>query len=123
MKDENMINPETQEEMAELEQLNARTADRIEADRAMRYQAERINRQAEEEARKKFLKEEKLKAKRKAYANKSFASVIALLLLCGAVLWAGMAEMIHPTLWVAASLICLCAACVRFGVWYGRVTK
>ena len=123
MKDENMINPETQEEMAELEQLNARTADRIEADRAMRYQAERINRQAEEEAKKKTLKEEKLKAQRKAYANKSFASVFALTLLSGAVLWAGMAQMIHPTLWVGASLICLCAACVRFGVWYGRVTK
>lgn len=112
-----------QKEVAELERLNARTEERIEANNAAQDQAERIIREAEEEARKKTLKEEKEKARRKAYANKSFASVGALLVLSGAVLGAGIAEMIHPTIWVATSLICLCAACVRFGVWFGRSTK
>jgi Flp pilus assembly protein TadB len=121
-KEESIVKNENKEE-AEFDRLNARTDERIEEANEKQSHADLIIRQAEEEARKKALKEEKLKAQRKAYSNKSFASVVSLTLLSGAVLWAGMAQMIHPTLWVGASIICLCAACVRFGVWYGRVTK
>lgn len=113
----------TNSEMEELEHLNTRTNERIACEAEKLEQSERIARQAEEEDRMAFIKEEKAKARRKAYANKSAVSVAALLMLSGAVSAAGMAELIHPTLWVATSLICLCAACVRFGVWFGRVAK
>ncbi len=110
-------------EMTEFEQLNTRTNERIECEAAKLEQSERIARQAEEEERMAFIKAEKAKERRKAYSNKSAGSVAALLMLSGAVTVAGMAEMIAPTLWVATSLICLCAACVRFGVWFGRVAR
>lgn len=111
------------QEAADFELLNARTNARMENKAEKAEQEERIYRQKAEEERKAFMKAEKEKQRRKAYGNKSAATVAALLMLSGAVTVAGMAEMIHPTLWVATSLICLCAACVRFGVWFGRVAK
>ena len=70
-----------------------------------------------------YRKKAKANARRKAYANKSAASVVALLMLSGAVSVAGMAEMIHTTIWVATYLTCLCVACIRFGVWFGKAAK
>lgn len=111
------------QEAADFELLNTRTNARMENEAEKAEQEERIYRKKAEEERKAFMKAEKEKQRRKAYGNKSAATVAALLMLSGAVTVAGMAEMIHPTLWVATSLICLCAACVRFGVWFGRVAK
>lgn len=119
---QNMINPEDQE-AAEFERMNTQTAERIAYETEKMEQEKCKARQAEEEERKAFAKAEKAKERRKAYSKKSAASVAALLALSGAVCAAGMAEMIHPAIWVATSITCLCAACVRFGVWYGRVAK
>ena len=121
MAKKNQIN--TNSEMTEFEQLNARTDERIAEETANAEEQERIARQMAEEERKAFAKAEKEKQRRKAYSNKSAVSVLALLMLSGAVTVAGMAEMIHPTIWVATSVICLCAACIRFGAWFGRVAK
>lgn len=110
-------------ETTEFEQLNARTDERIALKTEKAEQEERNARLMAEQERKAFAKAEKEKQRRKAYSNKSAGSIAALLMLSGAVAVAGMAEMIHPTLWVATSIICLCAACVRFGVWFGRVAK
>ena len=100
----------TNSEMTEFEQLNTRTN-------------ERNARRVKEEEHMAFVKVKKAKDRRKAYSNKSAGSIAALLMLSGAVTVAGMAEMIHPTIWVTTSIISLCAACVRFGVWFGRVAR
>lgn len=113
----------TNSEMTEFEQLNARTNERIALKTEKAEQEERIARLKAEQERKAFAKAEKEKQRRKAYSNKSAVSVLALLMLSGAVIVAGMAELIHPTIWVATSIICLCAACIRFGAWFGKVTK
>lgn len=119
---ENMINPETQE-VAEMELLNTRTNERIANETEKLEQEKRKARQAEEEERNACAKAEKAKERRKAYSKKTAASVAALVALSGAVCAAGMAEMIHPAIWITTSITCLCAACVRFGVWFGRVAK
>lgn len=121
-KNQSMTNSEKQE-AAEFEALNTRTDERIAHETEQAEHEERTALQMAEEDRKAFVKAEKEKERRKAYSNKSAASVTALLAVSGAVSAAGMAEMIHPTIWVATSIICLCAACVRFGVWFGRVVK
>ena len=122
-KNNQCVNNFEKQESADFELLNARTNERIAEETAKAEEQERIARQVAEEERKAFMKAEKEKQRRKAYANKSAVSVLSLLMLSGAVTIAGMAEMIHPTIWVATSLICLCAACIRFGAWFGRVAK
>lgn len=111
------------QEAAEFEALNARAqknhAHAIDA----QNQAESIIRQAEEEAKKAFIKAEKAEARRKAYAVKSVVSIAALGVLSGALVWAGSSEMIHPTIWIPAAIVCLCSACVRLGMWFGRVAR
>ena len=130
---QNMISYEEQE-TAEMELLNTMTNERIAYETEKVEQEKRIARQkAEEEciARQKeeekermaSIKAEKAKERRKAYTVKSFVSVAALAVLSGAVCAGGMAEMIHPTIWIPTSAACLCAACVRFGVWFGRVAR
>ena len=96
----------------ECARLNALTKKRIE-----KAEAER------REAVMQYRKKAKENARRKAYANKSAASVVALLMLSGAVCAAGMAGMMHPAIWVTTYLICLSVACMRLGAWFGRVTK
>ena len=96
----------------ECARLNAQTKKRIAKAEAQQYEAFMQHR-----------KKAQAKARRKAYSNKSAASVAALLMLSGAVALAGMAGMIHPAIWVSTHLVCLCAACLRFGTWFGRVAK
>lgn len=124
MKKENAIIDQTDnQEAAEFENLNARAQENHEHNVAMQDQAARIIREAEEEAEKAFIKEEKAKARRKAYTVKSVVSVAALAVLSGAVCAAGTVGMIHPAIWIPAALVCLCAACVRFGAWFGRAAR
>ena len=122
-KEMEIIDQTENQETAEIEMLNARS--KAHYDKMMQEHAEQISRQAEAEeyARKEAAKAEKAKARRKAYTMKSIFSVSALLVLSGAVAWAGQAEMIHPNIWMPTALICLCVACGRFGVWFGRVAK
>ena len=65
----------------------------------------------------------KAKAQRKAYTLKTFGYILANCAVCGAVAWAGIAGMIHPIISAPVSVFCLCVACVRFGLWFGRVVS
>lgn len=81
------------------------------------------DRAAENNARKETIKAEKAKARFIAYTIKTVATVAALGLLSAAVAWAGTAGMIHPYICIPVALSSVCAAFLRFGVWFGRVTK
>ena len=37
--------------------------------------------------------------------------------------WAGVERLIHPGIWLPCAFICLGAACVRLGLWFGKVKK
>jgi hypothetical protein len=52
-------------------------------------------------------------------ANRVLIDVLA----CGAVALAGTSGLIHPGLWVPFSVIALCGACVRLGMWFGKAVK
>ena len=110
-------------ETAEFEALNARAQENGAREQVLRDQAKRIIREAEAYAQMETAKAEKAKAQRIAYSIKSLASVIGLGVLAVAVTWAGMAEMIHPHISYPVALFCVCAACLRFGVWFGRMAK
>lgn len=100
------------QETLELARLNALTQKRIEkaaAEQRMEIQNRR--------------KAEKAEARRKAYERKSIACILACIACCYAVIWAGMAEMIHPAISIPASTFCLCAACVRFVAWLVGAVK
>lgn len=96
----------------EFARLNARTdKHRKDAEKAQK-KATRIHSKAE-----------KAKAERKAYTLKTVRDVLACCAICGAVCWAGTAELAQPIITFPVSLFFLCAACVRFGAWYGKVVK
>ena len=65
-------------------------------------------------------KAEKVKAQRKAYTLKTFGYVLFDCVICGGLTLAGIAGLIHPVIFIPASVFCLCAACVRLGAWFGR---
>jgi hypothetical protein len=96
----------------EFARMNARTDKRI-------SKAEAANREANRQCR----NAEKMAARRKAYTLKTIGYILTNCAVCGAVAWAGMAGMIHPIISIPVSIFCLCVACVRFGSWFGRVTK
>ena len=81
--------------------------------------AEAVQRKAEQ-SRKKAEKDE---AKRKAYNRNTAKHILIYSGIIGAVAWAGTAGMIHPVVGIPVSVFCLCAACLRFGAWLGKVTK
>ena len=110
-------------EAAEFEALNARAQENGVREQVLRDQAKRIIREAEVYALKETAKYEKRKAQRRAYSIKSLVSVVGLSVLAVAVTWAGMAGMIHPHISNPVAIICLCAACIRLGAWFGRGAK
>lgn len=122
-KEMEIIDQTETQEAAEFEMLNARANENHENTVAAENRAAQIIRQAEEYAKRESIKAEKAKARRKAYTVKSIFSVSAFAVLSAAFLAAGTEEMIHPTIWIPAAIACLCAACVRFGVWFGRMAK
>ena len=71
----------------------------------------------------KVSKAAKAKAQRKAYTLKTFGYILANCATCGAVAWAGLTGMIHPIISIPLSILSLCNACVRFGLWIGKVAK
>ena len=64
-------------------------------------------------------KEEKVRFKREMERNANRILVDAV--IGGAVALAGTSGLIHPAIWVSVSVIALCAACVRLGMWFGKV--
>jgi hypothetical protein len=55
--------------------------------------------------------------------KKSANRILAEAGIGGAVAAFGFNGMIHPLLWVPASMICVCVACLHFGAWLGKVSK
>lgn len=78
---------------------------------------------AQKKAACKNSKAAKAKAQRKAYTLKTVGCILGNCAICGAVTWAGIAGLIHPVISAPVSVFCLCVACVRFGAWFGRVSK
>ena len=73
-----------------------------------------------QEADRKHRKAEAAQAKRKAYIKSVLRSVLYRTAICGAAVWAGVAGMIHPAIFIPVALISLCAACLRMGALLGR---
>ena len=96
----------------EFARLNALTQKRIERAAAEQHRETQNRRKAE-----------KAEAQRKAYTVRIVSRIIGNVAACYAVVWAGQAEMIHPTIAIPVSLFFLCAACVRFGAWFVREMK
>lgn len=96
----------------EFARLNARTDKH-------RKETEKVQKKADRS----HSKAEKVKAQRKAYTLRSVGYILANCAVCGATAWAGIAGMIHPTIFIPVSIFCLCAACIRFGAWFGKVVK
>lgn len=101
-----------EEEVLELERLNARSDKRIAEEEAQQREAEHHRRTADKAA-----------ARRKAYNIETIKYILLRFIVLGGVIWAGTAEMIHPTIYIPVALFCLCAACVRLGMWLGRGVK
>ena len=92
----------------------ARLHSAIKRNRA-KHEAER--REAERNRR----RVEKAEARRKAYNLNTVFYILIRCVICAAVVWAGMAGLVHPVIFIPVAVFCLCAACLRFGVWFGKV--
>ena len=65
-------------------------------------------------------KAERAKAERKAYTMKTAAHILLDGAVCCGVVWAGIAGLIAPVIYIPVSVFCLCAACLRLGAWFGK---
>lgn len=100
------------QDVLECARLNALTKKRLAKAEAKQREAAKNRRRAE-----------KAEARRKAYTVKTIKTVCACCGACGAVVWAGTAGLVHPIIFIPVGLICLCAACLRLGVWLGKWVK
>ena len=96
------------QEVLEYARLNLRTKNRVEA---IKKEAGAVSRQQK--------KAELAKAKRKAYTAKTFGCAVFEMGVIVGILAAARAALISPILAYPVSLICLCIACVRLGMWCG----
>lgn len=77
----------------------------------------------EKVAQRETINAKKANARFIAYTVKSVLTVAAFCVISQAVSWAGKAGMIHPDIATPVYMTSLCAACLRFGVWFGRVVQ
>lgn len=68
-------------------------------------------------------KEEREKAKRKAYTVKTLACFFGNCIVSLAVAWAWLAGLIHPIIAIPVSVVFQWIACVRIGAWFGKMVK
>lgn len=80
-------------------------------------------RKVEQQKEREYQKLRKAEARRKAYTVSTIKAVLSCCGVAGAVTLAGMAELIHPIVFIPVSLFCLCAACLRLGAWFGKGGK
>ena len=99
-------------EVLEFARMNAQTKKRASAAEAKKKEAAHNRRKAE-----------KAKARWRAYTLKTFSSVLTHFGIIGAVAWAGMAGLIHPVTSIPVILFCVATACLRLGVWFGKVVR
>lgn len=100
------------QDVIECARLNALINKRIAHAKAVKRKADQTRRKAE-----------RAEARRKAYNLNTIKHILIDGGIIGAVAWAGTAGMIHPAICITVGLICLCAGCLRFGAWFGRVAK
>lgn len=96
-------------EILDFARQNAKTRNRLARIDAAKREAVRKHRNAE-----------KAKARRKAYTMNTIGYVLIRFAIIGALMCAGMVELIHPVIWIPVSLFCLCTACLRLGTWFGK---
>lgn len=101
-----------EQEVVEFARLNAETKKHI-------AEAEAKKRVADQNRR----KAEKAKARRREYNVRTVCYVISRCAVAGAVTWAAWAGMIHPIISITVATFCLSAACLRLGLWFGKVGK
>ena len=65
-------------------------------------------------------KEHAAKLHRKKCMRKTANRILAEACFGGAVAWAGSAGLIAPVIWIPVSIISVCVACMRLGMWFGR---
>ena len=102
----------------EFARLNAKI--KMRSDKAAKDQKKATTKRTKAEKAEEERKSEKVKAQRKAYTIKTAAHVLLNCAISSGAAWAGIAGMIHPVIYVPVSLVCLCAACLRLGAWFGR---
>ena len=62
-------------------------------------------------------------ARRKAYNRKTLCCLLMETATIAAITCGGFFGLISPVVCFCVSLALLCAVCVRFGIWYGRMKK
>lgn len=75
---------------------------------------------AEDQSRRKA---EKAEARRKAYTIHTIKDILCRCGVVVALAMAGVAKLVHPAICIPVSVYCLCTACLRFGIWFGRSGK
>ena len=71
----------------------------------------------------KYEKERAAKSRRRKRMEKNANRILAEAGFGGAVAFAGSLGLIAPVIWIPVSIISLCAACVRLGMWLVRAVK
>lgn len=99
-------------EVVEFARFAAQTKKNIAKAEAEQREAERNRRKAE-----------KAKARRRAYTLNTFGYVLIRGGVSVVAALAGMAGLIHPAIYIPVIVACLCAACLRMGLWFGRMVK
>ena len=101
------------QEIIEFARQNARTKKRV-AD------AQETTQKVEMAKTKKTEKAEKEEARKRAYTNNTIAYMLKRGGIIVAVNAAAKAGLIAPVISAPVIILCLCAVCIRFGVWLGK---
>lgn len=99
-------------EVIEFARLNGQTKKRL-------AKAEADHRKADREHR----KAEKAKARRRAYTIRTVRDVLFCISIIGGVAWGGAVGVIEPVACIPVIGVAACVACVRCGLWFGRMVK
>ena len=68
-------------------------------------------------------KAEKAKARRRAYTIRTVRDVLFCISIIGCVAWGGAVGVIEPVACIPVIGVAACVACVRCGLWFGRMVK
>ena len=99
-------------EVVEFARLHAKTKKRLADAEKKKHQESRERRKAE-----------KAQARRRAYTINTIRQVLNCVGIIGGAAWAGSAGLIAPVIYIPVIMVASCVACVRFGLWFGRVVR
>lgn len=99
-------------EVVEFARMNAKAKKRIEADRKTDNTEEIKRRRAE-----------KAEARRKAFTFRTVRSILSCFGVICCAACGGAADMIHPAIYVPVIVASLCVACLRCGLYFGRMGR